>query len=355
MVLFLCFIVVLTIWGIQYAGKDRFHSTCLDKEDTLAVKGIFLLFVFASHFTQYVEYRSALSVPYLFFRSLSGQMIVVPFLFYSGYGVSVSLQKKGYSYLKSMPLQRILRVLVQFDIAVVLFYLVNRLMGTTVGLKQFLLSLPGWDSIGNSNWYILAILLLYAASYLACMVLSARGQFTRGKEAGWLTLLLSLGLVWGLSRTKPGYYYNTLPAYSFGFLYCQYREKIERVLFRADRIYYPALIALAALLAFLRKEWPEHLSAYLAASVVFAEIIVMLTAKFRVRNAILRYCGKHLFSLYILQRLPMMVLAETTLAGNIPVFFLCSFVLTLLLSWLYDQLVPRLWTKAEKAIAARRR
>ncbi len=348
MVLFLCLIAGLGLWGIRYAGRNQFHQDYLDKESTLAIKGVFLLLVFASHFTQYVEYKTALSLPYMLFRELTGQLIVVPFLFYSGYGVCCSLKIKGYSYLKTMPLKRIARVLIQFDIAVLLFFLSALLMGNHITVKRLLLSLVGWDSVGNSNWYVFAILNLYFISYLSCMGLSEKGQFSGEKEAGWIMVVLTLCLVWILSRYKPGYFYNTLLAYPSGFLFCVYQEKIEKHVFRSDRMYLLVLTMLLMLLLIFRVEWKQHLSAYLAATVVFSGIVLLLTAKFQIHNRFLCYCGKHLFSLFILQRLPMMILAKTPLVDIIPVFFLCSLVITFLLSWLFDRIVPHIWSCLDK-------
>lgn len=68
----------------------------MSPDKTGAIKGIFVIIIVYSHVKQY------LSVPYadpankLFFDVLYflGQLMVVAFLFYSGYGVAVSVSKK---------------------------------------------------------------------------------------------------------------------------------------------------------------------------------------------------------------------------------------------------------------------
>lgn len=66
----------------------------LNKEQTTCINGIFVLFVFLSHFGQYE------TMPWNNLLLAIGQLMVAPFLFYSGYGIMyllgfVILIKKG--------------------------------------------------------------------------------------------------------------------------------------------------------------------------------------------------------------------------------------------------------------------
>ena len=347
MSIFIGIIVLLACFRMQYSGKNEFFKDYLAKDNIQPIKGIFILLVFASHFSQYVSYTSPLSKPYLLLRQDLGQLIVVPFLFYSGYGVAVSVQKKGIQYIRSMPIKRFLGVLFQFDIAVLLFWVVQILRGNIVGVKHFLLSLVAWDSLGNSNWYIFAILALYLISYFTCFGLSTESELKKQKEAGWLIFILSLCLIWILKRHRPAYCYNTILVYATGFLYAQYRESIERLCFQSERAYWLIYGVILLLFYIYRKSWAASLAAYEAASIMFGLIIVLATAKFRINNRILRYCGEHLFSLYILQRLPMAVLSWTPIKTNITIYFLCSLALSLLLSWGFDLVIPKIWKRIE--------
>ena len=90
-----------------------------------------------------------------------GQLIVVMFLFFSGYGVMSAIRNKGAAYVQAMPRHRILTVLVNFDVAVVIFAVLQLLLGRVFPVNRYLLSLVGWEQIGNSNWYIVAIAILW--------------------------------------------------------------------------------------------------------------------------------------------------------------------------------------------------
>ena len=50
-------------------------------------------------------------------------------------------------------------------------------------------------------------------------------------------------------------------------------------------------------------------------------------------NPVLQWLGKNVFPLYILQRLPMLVLAHFGLNQNIALFMVLSLIFTLLLAW----------------------
>ena len=77
----------------------------LNKEQTTCINGIFVLFVFLSHFGQYE------TMPWNNLLLAIGQLMVAPFLFYSGYGIMEQIQRRGIVYIDSMPRKRILKLL----------------------------------------------------------------------------------------------------------------------------------------------------------------------------------------------------------------------------------------------------
>ena len=111
-------------------------------------------------------------------------------------------------------------------------------------------------------------------------------------------------------------------------------------------------VLLALILYALRRSW-KSLAAYECSAVVFSLLLVFMTAKLEIRSRILRYCGDHLFSLFILQRLPMLVLARTPLKTRVAPYFLLSLAISFLLSWLFDLLVPKAWKRIEEACTMR--
>lgn len=351
-ILYLVCILIAACIGLRYAGRGRFFEDCLARDKIQPIKGIFILLIFASHFYQYVELKSPLSQPYVTIKVLLGQLVVAPFLFYSGFGVAESVRRKGRAYVRSMPLRRILKVLFQFDLAILLFYFVQLALGNHYSLGKLLLSFVGWAAVGNSNWYIFAILSLYLISFLVCFVfLVEEGESAQKRKAFFITVLTLL-LIWVLKRHRPSYCYNTLLAFPAGWWLSIWKERLFSFSFRSDKVYYFLFALLALILYALRRSW-KSLAAYECSAVVFSLLLVFMTAKLEIRSRILRYCGDHLFSLFILQRLPMLVLARTPLKTRVAPYFLLSLAISFLLSWLFDLLVPKAWKRIEEACTMR--
>ena len=63
--------------------------------------------------------------------------------------------------------QRERKLLFRFDVAVLMFLVMNTLLGAHYAPRRILLSLVGWKALGNSNWYIFDILALYVLMFAA--------------------------------------------------------------------------------------------------------------------------------------------------------------------------------------------
>lgn len=141
---FLLFIIICLI-RIQF-NKDGFKDY-LGKKQTTAMKGIFSIIIFFSHFNTYVTLNNIKTNNiYIHIISAFGQLMVAIFLFYSGYGVYWSAQNKE-EYIKKFPKNRILKTLINFDLAVLLFLIVDICLGIKYNIKDVLLSFVGWSSI----------------------------------------------------------------------------------------------------------------------------------------------------------------------------------------------------------------
>jgi len=329
-------LLALCLYGIRLtrSGED-----VLARSRTNAINGIFIILVFAHHLYVYVDAAGA-SVwgdgAYDWFNTFLDQLIVVPFLFFSGYGVSESIAKKGRGYVKQMPRRRLLTVLLNFDVAVLCYAIMRIVMGGwgAVGLKKFALSLLAWDSLGNDIWYIFCILFCYLFSYIAAMLFkSKRGQ--------WLTILaLSLVYVFVLSRVKQSWWYDTVFAYPAGCAMSFYKERLW-ALFRTKY----ALCLVVGIVAFLAFYYSPRDVLKLVANakaVMFAFVVVLLMMKIFVGNSVLEWLGRNLFPIYIYQRLPMIVLSkvggEAFVRDHEILYIVLCLIITLLIAYVYDRL-----------------
>ena len=157
--------ILLGVLVVLLFSRSRFvtnNNTYLDKDTTSTINGFFICVIFLSHFAQYCGEVYCNEI-----GSFFGQLVVAMFLFYSGYGCAVQYRSRGNDYLRAFPKKRILTTLVNFDIAVCVFIVVGLLLGRSFALRQVVCSFIGWDSVGNSAWYIFVILLCYAAFWVS--------------------------------------------------------------------------------------------------------------------------------------------------------------------------------------------
>lgn len=104
---FYSILLALVLWGIKI-NKEGFNEDYIEKGQCNAVKGIFIIVVFMRHVVPYVkkagyDMQSMFDMFYKLIDWQVGQLLVVMFLFYSGYGVMASISKKGDKYITSFP------------------------------------------------------------------------------------------------------------------------------------------------------------------------------------------------------------------------------------------------------------
>ena len=346
MILFYILLSLLIISRLKYSHQG-FYSDYLSFDTTNAVKGIFIALVFIKHATPYIFKSSyvfddsILSRAFLFVNAEVGQWIVAMFLFYSGFGIMESIKKKGISYVHSIPRKRILTTLVNFDIAVVIFAVIALLLHNDYSLMVYLLSLTGWESIGNSNWYIFIIMLCYLMVFLCFRSENKDGSQHSYMMRAVICFCLLGVLVFALSRVKPSWWYDTMLCFGIGIFYSLWLEQIEIVL---QKYYWLILFILTIMVVCLRSSFVGV--AYNVYCIIFCILVVMLTMKFKINNLGLIWSGKNIFPLYIYQRVPMIILSSISggvFVSSYPILYtLTCLLITVLLAHFYKYWVVRL-------------
>lgn len=336
MLLFFLLYVVLCLFGMKICVNG--NKEYLSKDTTAAIKGIFILLVFFSHFNSYVTLTTASDLIYRSIVSLFGQTMVTLFLFYSGYGVMESIQKKGAGYIDTFPGKRILATLFRFDCAVLLFLVIGLIFKNRFTWTQILLSFLGWDTLGNSNWYIFVILVLYLVTYLAFKLVPSKNYLIPVLAvSGGVCVLIAT--CWYF-HIKDLYWYDTALCYVAGMFYSLYKTHAEKLMKNIPWI----LTTLTFIGIFIVLKKLGNTPAYLLSNVVFTLIVVFLTMRFHMGNPILRWCGNNLFELYILQRIPMIVLKNIgILEINIYLYFVLCVLFTIILIKPFQYFSSLLW------------
>ena len=151
-----------------------------------------------------------------------GQLMVVPFLFYSGYGIFESVKKNGVSYVLLFKKKRILKTLFHFDLAVILFLVYDVFLAPEkLSVLKVVTSLVAWDSVGNSNWFVFAILCAYIFSFFAFVL--NKGHLFRSLIVITVLCFMYVAIV---SRFKESYWFDTILAFPLEGLFSLCKEKI---------------------------------------------------------------------------------------------------------------------------------
>ena len=358
MIVFLLALGSLCLYGISCplfpGGKPAdgaaYYTDYASPEKTNSVKGIFIIIVLFSHLNRYLQLSDSIfDQSYVHFLYFIGQSVVAPFLFYSGFGVLFSIRKKGRPYVADLFKKRFLRVLLHFDIAILLFVLVNVLLGNGITVKEILLALTGWGSVGNSNWYIFDVLCLYLITYIAFSVCRNKPLY-----GILLTAALTVGMMLIVRQFKDVWWYDTLPCYAFGMLWCFCSDRIEKWLFEKRSRYPLSFAVLLGLTLVCMVFFKDDAFVTTIRHLLFTATLVLLTMKVCVHNKALCFFGKHLFSIYILQRIPMMVFAFLGVT-NPYLFTAAVLVSTIALAVPFDRMLGKLdsllFFSEKKAIA----
>lgn len=320
------------IYGMKFAPVKGFNDGYLSRNDTTAMKGIFVFMVLMSHFTQYYHMSTAFDNPYKWLKSNSGQLVVVMFLFYSGYGIFESLKKKGPEYIKTFPKNRCLKTLLHLDIAVIIYLVLDLIIGQKVTVVKFLLSLIAWDEIGNSNWFMFTIIVQYLIVYAAFMV------FKKNKIPALITVTaLSVAFMIVMSELKESWWYNTALCLPFGMWFSYLKDNIQKLVMKNNITYIFAGVV-SIVLFVLGYYYRENIIFYELWTIAFALLVVLVAMKVKIGNKVLEWLGNHVFSVYILQRIPMTIFKGIpSVAGNRYIYFVVCLIITVVISELFDR------------------
>lgn len=229
MVLYLILLLVICLYGMKFSS---FHRDYMSVQATTAIKGVFAILILLSHLQQYISLGYGIpDRAFGFTMRYLDQLIVAAYFFYSGFGIAESARLKA-GYTRGFFKKRFLKTLLHFDLAVLLFLIVQTVTGNHFGARQYLLCWIGWENLGNSSWFIFAILFI---------------------------------------------------------------------------------LALTAVTTFA--QWD---------------------------NKVLQWLGKHCFSIYMLQRLPMIIFGKTTLVHHSVVFTALTLACALLLAWAFTAMTDRI-------------
>lgn len=340
-ILGIIFLSILCTVKVHWKGIDENY---LSKKYTQPIKGIFIIIVFLSHIRTYTNFESKGDLFTIGVLNYLGQLMVALFLFYSGYGIYEAIKSKGNTYIESLLKNRFGKTFFDFGLAIILFVIVNACLGQFYPLSRILLSFIGWSSVGNSAWYMFAIFTLYILSYI-CFSLFKNIKYGRFVSICLLSAC-SLGYVYIFSIIKDNYWSSTYLCFAAGMWYSFFKEYIDKILKDKVFLYYISMIFIMVSYNYLFTMRYRRLLMFNLVAILFCFIFVFLSMKLSIHSKFLTWMGEHLFWVYILQRIPMLVLQHIGVADKYPYMYLyVCFVITIILAHYINILAGKLKQK----------
>ena len=295
--------------------------------------------IFLSHLTTFITpetpFENALFVNII---PWFGQLMVASFLFFSGYGIYESIKnKKGY--IKNLLKNRFLPLLFNFWITVTLFIIMNFATGKSFSLRRTLLAFTGWESIGNSNWFIFATLVMYLFVLIGFKLCKKDS-----KEAITVVTLLTIIYMFIMRDFKDEYWFDTVICFPAGMIFSYYKNIIADKILAKKKYTIMAILSSVVIFAIFYRlnKYVHNPFVYAITSIFFATTIALAFAKTKNSLRVLSWFGGHAFWFLMIQKIPM-----NLLAGKLtnPLMFIVSFSITIVLSGIMQFVTDKLWSK----------
>lgn len=337
MIFILIILIAILFYNIKVTPQGEFHTDYSSPKQTATINAIATLLIFFSHASQYVKLDGFLDEPYLAFRKYIGQLVVASFLFFSGFGMMESIKRKGTPYVKSIPTKRFFKVWYHFAVALILYIIVGLVFNRGYSISQTLLAFTGYRAIGNSNWYMFVTFAMYIIIFLAFMI--AKKSNTLG-----VILVFAFTLGFAFLEYKIGLeqrYYNTIFCFVFGMMFSLIKPYFDKLVMKNDLIYVIST-AFIFLAYFIFEHYRgKNVVTHNAFAIFAVVLIMMINMKVKIGNPILDFFGSHIFSFFILQRIPMIILNEIGFSKNKYSFIIVSFVATIVLTLVFDTIMDK--------------
>lgn len=343
------FIVLLIYFAIifwQFKYSKSGQHDYMGKEQSIAIKGIFAVMIMFSHMSSYLRenVQSIIDLPFWYFFNLFGQLMVVMFLFYSGYGICEAYRSRGNEYTLDFGKKRIVKTLLHFDIAVVFYLILSLILNNTYPTENYFCCWIGWKDIGNSKWFVFDLLVLYTITYFIMKGLNQCKNLQKDEKLrtrNFVVLCLCgtglfILIMYFLKREEGDYWYNTLLSYPFGMLFSYQKDTYDKMVKKSW-----GGVFVASLISFVMLYFNKNFIAYNISSCLFAMLVVLINTKIRLINPVLIWLGKKSFSIYIIQRLPMLILVKLGLAQYSYAFVAVTVPMVLVCAMGFDYLLKR--------------
>ena len=333
--LFLLFCLISCI-GINIKGLNTFFSDYMELKNTSKIKGIFVWMIIFSHNKQY--YKKIYYNKYLYIKILRnfGQKMVSLFLFYSGYGITESIKKKGVTYVKTLPKKGAI-LFIKFQLILLIFLINNIICRIKITLKQYILSMIFKSSIKNSNWFAFTIICLYFFSFFSFLSIKNINYIFIGVIINNIACFIHIYIVYNFFYTKLIYPVDNVLSFVIGLYYSLLQNYLNNIFIKNDINYFGSLSIFVLIYYYLLNK-PNNIYIISITNSVFCLIIIMISMKVQFQNEFLMLLSNHSYSIYLLQRIIMIfIYHHKYFEKSSFIRFIFIFITVLFVSCIFDK------------------
>lgn len=190
----------------------------MSKDYTNYLRGIFAILVVIHHLYQYTGLFSGTYIGTIL--QLFGFLSVAMFLFFSGYGLMLSANRKNY--IKQFFCKRFLPLYFFYVFLIILYSLWTIILEKSLSPQQVVQSFFFGGTIVTNGWYLQVTFFVYLLYFFVFKIFKSSKMQILSFGIGIFAycifcLLLKLGINW----------YQTIPCVLFGMVYCYKKEFID--------------------------------------------------------------------------------------------------------------------------------
>lgn len=280
------------------------HNNFITKSNSNSLKGIAAICVILSHVL-------TPNYPILLRAIASGHLWVALFFFYSGYGLSYSLERKP-NYLKNFIFNKFTKIYVPFAFAELIYILTQiYVTNNNYNLNQIALGVTGIYLFNTTLWYIIEILILY----LLFFIINKIFKLVDIKNICWIVLYI-IFVLFSVYFDIGTWWYTSTSCFLIGLFYGQKDSILHNMTsiinFSQNRtikvIYIILFICFHSIFLYLRSANniilgvnKNHIQVLLCLIVVilFLSCINTIVGKKNLNNKILAFLGNLSFEIYL--------------------------------------------------------
>lgn len=312
-------------------------SDYLSKENSNCLKAIFALLIMISHMFAYRKFGVNLGLGPVI--TAFGYLSVSVFLFFSGYGLTVSYINKGNAYFNGYLRKRVLPVYIINVFLIVLYSIFQIAIGYKLSVIQIVQSFFIGGTVVKYGWYIQLILLFYVLYLLAfnkssiykgiikisgliilfCIICAILKMHQTWYES---SLAFILGAVWARNKAKFDLLFNNIKNYIAGIVSVFITFSICFVLGNAGIL--PLIIKIPV---------------KMVSSVLFVLLVLLVTMKIRINFKPTEFLGNYFFEIYIFQGFIIVLFSEVLVINNILIYYLVCITCSILVAMIMHPVI----------------